>query len=192
MRIEELGGLRDRAVCTSLLIKVACTFTVPDTSRTRKNGVLWRSISALVLWSLRSLVSLGDYITRVHCFHVALLGLKRSSSSYHTDLGHVHCRHLCSADRWVTRGVGKRLAWPDGQLMLLLGGHDLLGNYNIGRKTQTVSWYGFVLLMLNTTGVLLYLIRNEVQRARGGLINIHNHCRELGKMLTFWTLIGCL
>lgn len=45
-----------------------------------------------------------------------------------SDLADVDGRHLCGADRRVTRRVGERLARPDGELLLLPGGHDLLGN----------------------------------------------------------------
>jgi len=47
-----------------------------------------------------------------------------------SHLADVDGRHLRGADRRMTRGVWQRLARPDGQLLLLPGRHDLLGNCN--------------------------------------------------------------
>lgn len=44
------------------------------------------------------------------------------------DLADVDGRHLRGTDGRVTRRVGERLARPDGELLLLLVGHDLLGH----------------------------------------------------------------
>ena len=46
------------------------------------------------------------------------------------DLADVDGRHLRGADGRVAGRVGERLAWPDGQLLLFLVSHDLLGHCN--------------------------------------------------------------
>lgn len=108
---------------------------------------------------------------------------------FSSDLANVDGRYLCGADWRVTRWVGEWLARPDGQLLLLLGGHNLLGNCNTHKKTLISFFY-----IISFPMVLLSLITAELSTTHTGLINTPHQCRErqLGKNPSSSLLIGCL
>lgn len=165
------------------------------------SNILWKTYVCFV--SLKSLCGTKPDLVELMGFKVSVCVCETS------DLADVDGRHLCGADWRVTRWVGERLARPDGQLLLLLGGHDLLGNCNTHITHNTNSErcdyeksesHGFVSLMtllepLNIISFNVFIVfnfrgtPNNPGRANQYIKSLQ---RQLRKIPTFCALIGCL